>query len=78
MKNYFISMSLFTFLFLITSCSVTMPLTATSNSNKEATKTGISRATFLFNIPLNGDASIATAVKNGNIDIFSMLCGRYV
>jgi len=61
-------MGLFTFLFFITSCSVTMPLTATSNSNKEATKTGISKATFIFNIPLSGDASIATAVKNGNID----------
>jgi hypothetical protein len=50
-----------------------MPLTATSNSNKEATKTGISKATFLFGIPLSGDASIATAVKNGNIDKVSVV-----
>lgn len=68
MKKVLISMAVFSMFFFITSCSVTMPLTATSNSNKEATKTGISKASFIFNIPLSGDASIATAVKNGNID----------
>lgn len=68
MKMNFLSISLFVSILMLTSCAVTMPITATSNSNKDATKTGISKATFLFNIPLSGDASIATAVKNGNID----------
>jgi hypothetical protein len=56
-------------IFALTSCSATMPLTATSNSVKEADKVGISKATLLFGLfGLGGDASIATAAKNGNID----------
>jgi PBP1b-binding outer membrane lipoprotein LpoB len=62
-------LSIFAIVVLISSCSITTGLTATGNSVKSATKTGTSTATLLFGIlPLGGDASIATAAKNGDID----------
>ena len=54
--------------FAFASCSITTGLTATGNSVSSATKTGTSKAKLFLGIPLGGDASIATAAKNGNID----------
>lgn len=51
---------------VLASCSVSAPLLATDN--KGGVKQGIAEYTIIFGfMPLNADASIATAAKNGGI-----------
>jgi hypothetical protein len=73
MKKVFLSISA---ALLIMSCSVTVPVAATSN--EVGSKVGIAKTnqilTFFFD---GGDASIATAAKNGKISKISTVDFRH-
>ena len=68
MKKVFLSISA---ALMIMSCSVTTPVAATSN--EVGSKVGISKTNGLFDFFFfdGGDASIATAAKNGKISKIS-------
>jgi hypothetical protein len=68
MKKVFLSISA---ALLIMSCSITTPVAATSN--EVGSKVGISKTNGLFDFFFfdGGDASIATAAKNGKISKIS-------
>jgi hypothetical protein len=68
MKKVFLSISA---ALLIMSCSITNPVAATSN--EVGSKVGISKTNGLFDFFFfdGGDASIATAAKNGKISKIS-------
>ena len=62
--NTFIAISIL----VLTSCSISGPLFITDNAGGPNSKTGESSYTMILGfMPLNADASIATAAKNGGI-----------
>lgn len=68
MKNIYKIAAIALAMFTITSCSVSGPLMVTDNPGGPGSKTGVAEYKVILGFkPLDADASIATAAKNGGI-----------
>lgn len=68
MKKIIKNISVVAVLALMTSCSISGPLILTDNAGGKDSKKGVSSYKVILGFkPMNADASIATAAKNGGI-----------